>query len=305
MIARLTCFLLYGGIALQIWNIYVYSAFLHRSSNDVLTTRADRSRILSRAAQLLLVFFLPGYLFVAFSRRSTIAVGCIFFFGALFCSIMIRLVIQLTSTVKRRSIGIVRTLIKVVDERDANLNGHSLYVLNLTITIWRHLPDQMRATIKEVDLSYAALLHDIGKMGIPERILNKPGKLSDEEWELMRQHPKKGVEILQELPSFEAILPWIEYHHERVDGHGYYGLKGEEIPLASRIISLADTYSVITMRRVYKSPQPYEEAARILREAAGTQLDAQLVEVFLTIPREELAQCVPESVEVFRENTAG
>ena len=93
-------------------------------------------------------------------------------------------------------------------------------------------------------------------------------------------------------------MPWIEYHHERVDGRGYYSVKPEDIPYPAKIIAVADTYSAITMRRSYKPPRTYEEAVSIMKEAAGTQLDASLVKIFLKIPKERLLSCVPEDVEV-------
>lgn len=105
------------------------------------------------------------------------------------------------------------------------------------------------------------------------------------------------MKILQPLHTFDEIADWIMYHHERMDGKGYYGVKGEDIPLAARIIAVADTYSAITMRRSYKEPRTHEDAVRIIREVAGTQLDAELVEIFLTIPREELERCIPEKVK--------
>lgn len=294
----LTFILLLGGISLQIWNIITYASFLRRSSQDVLSSGDKSDRVLSLIALILLLFFLTGYVVVIVTGIGTLLIGYIFFFGALFCTIMIHLVAALTTTVKRRSIHVVKAMVKVAEERDSNLNGHSLYVQNIAMTIWRHLPDNLKAKINEVDLEYAALLHDIGKMGIPESVLNKPGKLNEEEWSLMKQHPKKGVEILKELPSFERIIPWIEYHHERIDGKGYYGIKGDRIPLASKIIAIADTYSAITMRRSYKPPKSYEAAIQIIKEVAGTQLDAQLVNLFLTIPKEELKACAPKNIEI-------
>lgn len=292
-----TYLLLSCGIGLQIWNIYVYYSFLRKSANDILTEQIHKEGKLSLAALILLLSFLGGYIFVTLFGNPSLIIGCIFFLGALFCTIMIRLVIQLTRTVKKRSIDIVKTLIKVIEERDANLNGHSLYVQNVTMVIWHHLPDHLRSTINEVDLNYAALLHDVGKMGIPEAILNKPGKLDDKEWQVMREHPRKGVEILNELQSFDRILPWILYHHERIDGKGYYSLPGKDVPLEARIIAIADTYSAITMRRSYKAAKTYNDAIAIMKDAAGTQLDADLVKLFCTIPREELDACVPDNIE--------
>ena len=149
-----------------------------------------------------------------------------------------------------------------------------------------------------MSLEFAALMHDIGKLGIPEKILNKPAKLTEEEWEIMRNHPKLGSEILLPLESLKEILPWIREHHERIDGKGYYGVPGDEIPYPAKLIAVADTYSAITMRRSYKPPLSYEDAERIMKEAAGTQLDYDLVELLFSIPREKLEACVPENVEV-------
>lgn len=293
-----TYLLLTGGIILQISNIVIYYTFLRRSAQDVLSSDNAKDKRLSYSALALLIFFLIGYIIEAVSGKATLMMAGIFFFGAIFCTIMIHLVIRLTKTIKKRSISVVKTLIKVIEERDDNLNGHSIYVQNVSMAIWRHLPDDLKKKINEVDLEYAALLHDIGKMGIPESILNKPGKLNDDEWEQMRQHPKKGVEILKELHSFEYILPWIEDHHERIDGKGYYHVKEQDIPLESRIIAVADTYSAITMRRSYKPSRTYEQAIEIIKDVAGTQLDPEIVKVFCTIPKEELEECAPKNVEI-------
>ena len=162
--------------------------------------------------------------------------------------------------------------------------------------IYDYLPSEMKKDINPVSLEYAALMHDIGKLGVPEAILNKPAPLDDKEWVVMHTHPRKGVEILKPLTSFEMISPWIEFHHERIDGKGYYGLKGDEIPLPARIIAVAYTYSAITMRRSYKKARSHEEAIAIMKEVAGTQLDADLIDIFLTIPKEELEKCRPAEI---------
>lgn len=113
----------------------------------------------------------------------------------------------------------------------------------------------------------------------------------------MRSHPKVGVKILKSLETFDRISDWILYHHERVDGNGYYKVPKENIPLAARIIAIADTYSAITMRRSYKAPRTHEEAIQIIKDVAGTQLDRNLVDIFVKIPEEELANCIPEQVK--------
>ena len=100
--------------------------------------------------------------------------------------------------------------------------------------------------------------------------------------------------MLSPIKSFETIIPWIRYHHERIDGGGYYGLKGQEIPLESRIICVADSYSAITMKRAYKEARSYDEAVAILRDNSGSQFDTQIVDIFLSIPQKEVEACVPK-----------
>ena len=128
-------------------------------------------------------------------------------------------------------------------------------------------------------------------------MLNKPGKLDDYEWDVMKQHPKKAMDLLKTLPSFDEIKDWIQYHHERMDGKGYYGLPGDDIPMAARIIAVCDTYSAITMRRSYKDKRTHEEAMEIINEVAGSQLDPDIAFIFMTIPKEELQACTPETVD--------
>jgi len=157
--------------------------------------------------------------------------------------------------------------------------------------------NSLKKEINPVSLEYASLLHDVGKLGVPEAILNKPGKLTDEEWKIMYSHPETGIKILKPLKTFSRISDWILYHHERIDGKGYYKIPDEKIPLAARIIAIADTYSAITMRRSYKEPRTHADAMRIIQEVAGKQLDADLVKIFMTIPEEELKKCIPEQVK--------
>lgn len=245
---------------------------------------------------VLLVFFLFGYLFIAASGRADLIMAAVLFFGSVFVFIAENLMFHLMDTVKKRSIDIAETLIGVVEARDENLNGHSRYVQELTMCLYRHLPQEMQNRINPVSLEYAALMHDIGKLAIPDAILHKPGKLTEEEWVIMCKHANLGVELLKPLKSFEEINDWIRYHHERIDGKGYHKLKGDEISLEARIISIADTYSAITMRRTYKGPTTHEEAVAIIKDVAGTQLDDNLVKIFCSIPKEELAKCVPESI---------
>ena len=204
---------------------------------------------------------------------------------------------MLMSRTKERSIDIAEVLIGVIDARDPNLNGHSRHVQNLTMLLYEYIPSPKKKLINPVSLEYAALMHDVGKLGIPEIILNKPDKLTDEEWQVMKKHPEIGVKILEPLKSFRHVFPWILYHHEHIDGTGYHGLKGWRIPYASRIIAIADTYSAITMKRSYKEPRSHDEALAIMQSVAGTQLDSDLVEIFCNIPKNKVLACKPEKVD--------
>lgn len=280
----------------MVTNIVRYIHFL-RTTHDVLSSGSKRDQTWKYVALVLLIFFLIGYLFIAIFSDPDMMMAMILFGGSIFVAIVLTLMFNLLDTAKTRSIDIAEVLVGVIDARDPNLNGHSRHVQELTMLFYRYLPNWVKNEINPVSLEYAALMHDVGKLGVPEAILNKPAKLDDDEWEIMRSHPRVGVQILEPLHTFDNIADWILYHHERIDGKGYYHLKGEEIPLAAKIIAIADTYSAITMRRSYKEPRTHEEAAQILREVAGTQLDAELVDLFLTIPKEELERCIPEKVK--------
>lgn len=284
-----------AGALLMISNIIRYGYFLH-STQDVISSGSKRDLIWKNGAFLLLIFFLIGYVFVGFFSDPDIMMASILFWGSVFVSIVITLMSNLLETAKERSIDIAEVLVGVIDARDPNLDGHSMYVQNLTMLFYKHLPPKYKNRINKVSLEYASLMHDVGKLGVPEAILNKPAKLSDEEWKVMRQHPEIGVKILKPLHTFDGIADWILYHHERIDGNGYYKLPGDKIPLASKIIAVSDTYSAITMRRSYKEPKTHEEAVEILKDVAGTQLDKELVDIFIGIPKSELIKCIPEKV---------
>lgn len=284
------------GSLLMVTNIIRYIYFV-RTTHDVLSAGSKRDRAWKYVALVLLIFFLIGYLSIAIFSEPDMMMAMILFGGSVFVAIVLTLMFNLLETAKERSIDIAEVLVGVIDARDPNLNGHSRHVQEITMLFYRYLPNSFKKDINPVSLEYAALMHDVGKLGVPEAILNKPAKLTEEEWEIMRSHPKVGVKILEPLHTFDKISDWILYHHERMDGKGYYHVEGDDIPLAARIIAIADTYSAITMRRSYKEPRTHEDAVKIIEEVAGTQLDRELVDVFLTIPKEELERCIPEKVK--------
>ncbi|MFZ5826918.1 MAG: HD-GYP domain-containing protein [Bacillota bacterium] len=142
-------------------------------------------------------------------------------------------------------------------------------------------------------LERCGLLHDVGKLGVPERVLEKPGKLTSEEWGLIQLHPVIGASVIRGCPSLTPLLPAIAMHHERWDGKGYpYGAAGSAIPLEARILSICDAFDTMTSERPYKAPMAVEEACRHLSESAGSQLDPELVPIFL----EQVVQSLPGGV---------
>lgn len=286
-----------AGAVIMITNIVRYINFL-RTTHDVLSSGSPRDRFRKYLALALLVFFLIGYIGIAVISKPDMLMAQILFWGSVFVMIVLTLMFGLLETAKKNSIDIAEVLVGVIDARDPNLNGHSLHVQAITMLFYEYLPNAIKKDINPVSLEYAALMHDVGKLGVPESILNKPDKLDESEWEVMRAHPKVGVKILHPLKNFASISDWILYHHERADGNGYYHVKMDEIPLAARIIAIADTYSAITMKRAYKEACTHEEAIKIIKEVAGTQLDKDLVDIFLTIPQNELENCRPEKVEI-------
>lgn len=173
-------------------------------------------------------------------------------------------------------LGSIRMLAAAIDEKDPYTRGHSGRVAKYSII----LGDGLGLSAEELDrLRIAALLHDVGKIGVDDRVLKKPGKLTDEEFELMKQHTVKGANIMRPVSQLKDMLPGIELHHERMDGQGYpYGLSGEQIPIMARIIAVADTFDAITTNRPYQSAMDLEYALERIRSLAVTRFDPKVVE---------------------------
>jgi putative nucleotidyltransferase with HDIG domain len=163
--------------------------------------------------------------------------------------------------------------------RDAMTARHSAAVARYS----REVAGLLGMDEREQDLVHtAALLHDIGKFIFPDSILFADRKLTDEEWEIVKLHPEQGARLVRRIEGYGPVADIIIAHHERVDGKGYpHGIAGEEIPLGSRIISVADTYDVMTSRDSYRRPVSSEAAIVELRRVAGSQLDARVVEAFV------------------------
>lgn len=177
---------------------------------------------------------------------------------------------------------IATSLAGAIDAKDPYTKGHSTSVSKFSEALARaiNLPEDEVERIK-----LGALLHDVGKIGIPETVLKKEGPLNDEEWAIMKQHPTIGAEkVLTPNPSLRDLIPIVKYHHERIDGKGYpEGLKNGDIPLAAKIVAIADTYHALISDRPYRRGMNIEKAISILEEGAGSQWDADLVRTFIQI----------------------
>jgi putative nucleotidyltransferase with HDIG domain len=173
----------------------------------------------------------------------------------------------------------VTALAFAIDAKDPYTQGHSQNVAHYCTLVGRHLK-MPESEVEELRL--AAVLHDVGKIGIPERILNKQGALEPEEFEVMKAHAVLGAKILEPLRSLPRIQRIVRHHHERWDGSGYPdGLVGEAPPLAARLIAIADAFDTMVSQRTYKLARSRQEAFEELRRCSGTQFDPDLVEAFL------------------------
>jgi HD-GYP domain-containing protein (c-di-GMP phosphodiesterase class II) len=131
------------------------------------------------------------------------------------------------------------------------------------------------------DIYVASLLHDVGKIGIHDSVLNKPGQLTDEEFELMKTHPVLGANIMAPIRKMKRILPGLRWHHERMQGTGYPdGLKGDEIPLMARIIAVADTFDAVTTTRPYQETMTFDQGLQVINKLSGVALDPRIVSAF-------------------------
>jgi HD-GYP domain-containing protein (c-di-GMP phosphodiesterase class II) len=175
---------------------------------------------------------------------------------------------------------------QLLDLKDLNTGVHSTRLAEWGMRVGQELGLEERQL---QNLEVAALLHDIGKVGIPDAILRKPGKLTDEEYGLMKKHPEYGWAVLRMLPGFERAALDILHHHEMVDGKGYpAGLKGDEIPIVSRIVCVIDAFDAMVSSRPYRQGLPPEEAIRRLVASSGTQFDSTVVQCFLSFAQSEM-----------------
>ncbi len=182
----------------------------------------------------------------------------------------------------------LKALTAALETRDQETHGHSERVVSYSLRLGREYGldgEKFKA------LEFGSLLHDIGKIGVPDMILRKPAKLTSEEWVLMREHPMHGQQILRDIRFLEGAARVVAQHHEKWDGSGYpVGLQGEEIDICARIFSVADAFDAITSDRVYRKGKSYAAAAQELDDWAGKQFDPKVVEAFHRVPQQDWAE---------------
>lgn len=222
---------------------------------------------------------------------TTLAAALMAALAAIACGLVIYpIVVHLNNENDRKSrdllashIALLEAMGKAVAKRDSDTGDHNYRVTDIAMTIGERVglsKRPMRALLS------GALLHDVGKIGVPDRILLKPGKLDQQEMALMRSHVPQGEDIVHGIPSLAEARDVIAYHHEKWDGSGYpRGLAGEEIPLNARIFAVADVFDALCSPRPYKDAMPFETAWGIIRDDAGSHFDPQVVDAFRPVAR--------------------
>jgi HD-GYP domain-containing protein (c-di-GMP phosphodiesterase class II) len=191
-------------------------------------------------------------------------------------------------------LGTVKSLAAAIDGKDPYTRGHSERVSRMSVAIAQRL-DLTEEECEKIRIS--ALLHDVGKIAIDDNILKKPAALTDEEYEVMKQHPQKGYKIMSQIPAMKEFLPGMYMHHEMVNGQGYpQGLRGEEIPLMARIVAVADTFDAMTTDRPYQRAMEFEAAVQRIESFVGTRYDELVVAAFAEACRD--GQIRPGSVRL-------
>ncbi len=190
---------------------------------------------------------------------------------------------QFIQRIREMNFESVLALVQAIEMRDSYTRGHSLQVASLSVII----AQEIEFTEREVELiKFAGLLHDIGKIAIPESILHKPTFPTEKEWRIIKLHPEKSAMIIEPIKGLRQVSNWILHHHERWDGSGYpENLKAEHIPIQSRILAVSDTYSAMIGDRPYRKCFGDDEARREIKRVSGTQLDPHITDIFLNLDR--------------------
>lgn len=193
---------------------------------------------------------------------------------------------QLETNLRELRNAFICSFNQLLDLRDLNTGVHSTRLAEWGLRVARQLGVEEHCM---PDIEMGALLHDIGKIGVPDGILNKPSRLTDEEYAVVKRHPEFGWAALRNIPSFERASLYVLHHHENFDGTGYPAkLRQSEIPIGARIVSVIDAFDAMVSSRPYRRGLPFEEAARRLRESSGTQFDPLVVQTFLPFAQEDM-----------------
>ncbi|MCX7991827.1 MAG: HD domain-containing protein, partial [Proteobacteria bacterium] len=209
-----------------------------------------------------------------------------------------------TEMLEQLAIQSVKALANAIEARDPYTRGHSERVAFVSTEIAKRLGYE-EETLKKLEL--AGLLHDVGKVGIPDLILLKPGKLTDFEYMIMKNHPGMSALIVSEITPLNSIIPWIKHHHENFDGKGYpEGLKAKDIPMESRIIAIADNYDALSSLRPYRKKMAKEDVINYINSEFGKKFDPDLKEVSISVLHEieeleEIKSSISPYIEKFRE----
>ena len=249
--------------------------------------------LFNHAAFTIMVFSIIGYIFLAFMIYLEVfdegfrLVFIMLFWSAVFTFCMVKVQAESTYSLVSKNAATINIMIAFLEAKDTYTKGHSEHVFKLANLIYQYLPAQTKAKVDHVKLKDAAILHDIGKILVPDGILDKSDELTEEEWVAIRQHPNSGKNILEKT-TYRDLCEIIQYHHERMDGEGYYGIPAGEIPIESKIISVADTFSALYADRAFRKRYPFLSVIEMMKGFAGTQLDTELVDVFCNIPEAEI-----------------
>ncbi|OXT08764.1 diguanylate cyclase [Thermoanaerobacterium thermosaccharolyticum] len=227
-------------------------------------------------------WMMTNFLFLAFigvlMASSFIAYGYIALLIFFVPLIMVRYMFKLNMDLKQSYYDTINALTKALEAKDRYTLGHSKSVEKLAVYLCREAGFSEAHTEM---VRIAALLHDVGKIGIVENILNKPGKLSKEEYDYIKQHPVSGFEILKDVPFLKNVRYWVRYHHEWYNGNGYPdGISGRQIPLEAEILSVADVFDALVSDRPYRNAYTREEAYKIIVDSEGTQFSPRVIRLF-------------------------
>ena len=183
--------------------------------------------------------------------------------------------------IREMYVSTMTSLAQVVEAKDSTTRGHLDRTHRYGLALAERVDPELAA---RPEVGYGFFLHDIGKVGVPEAVLCKPGPLDDDEWAVMREHPSIGASIVEPIRFLAGAVEIVQSHHERWDGRGYpRGLRGEEIPLAARVFSIADSFDAMTSDRPYRAAMPLEQALDEVRDGAGTQFDPDVAGAFLDL----------------------